>query len=58
MGADAPLKTRLRLDTLGFNSSDRFVVRDLWAHRSLGSRKFIDIQLPPHATAVFRLSRP
>ena len=35
---------------------ERYNLRDLWAHEDLGSKEFVDIALPAHASAIYLAS--
>ncbi|MGC1483959.1 MAG: glycoside hydrolase family 27 protein [Candidatus Acidiferrum sp.] len=35
---------------------EKYSLRDLWEHEDLGSKEFIDLTLPPHASAIYLAS--
>jgi len=36
----------------------RYAVRDLWEHKHVGTTRSLDVTLPPHASALYKLSNP
>ncbi|MCR5019125.1 MAG: glycoside hydrolase family 27 protein [Bacteroidales bacterium] len=54
---DVPVHLTLYFADLGL--SGKYLVRDLWAHKMVGRRPSakVSVSLPPHATAVYRLSQ-
>ncbi len=52
--SDMPQTVEYPLQALGL-SKVSYPIRDLWAHKDLGSTDILKAQLPPHASALFKL---
>jgi len=52
--SDAPQELQYSWKVLGL-SGPSYVLRDLWAHKDLGSADSISVKLPPHASVLYEL---
>ena len=53
---DSELKVSLRWNEIGLRLGHAYLVRDLWERRDIGSQTSLQLTLPPHASALYRLT--